>query len=349
MKILIIGDTHFRDNLSYADYVEDRRIPERNEILNFIIDHSNDCDCVVFMGDFFNSKNNSSETNRLAVNFLERFNDKDIYIIAGNHEKKGDGKTAMDFLAEVKKRNWNIYTKPKSVTISYLDASSLDASKSMKIDFLPYMLNSELGTETCEESTKKIVESLTGGDILFAHHAISGTTFNGIKTDTLKEVVLPKEVLEQRYKKLIAGHIHQDQIVDNTLITGSLFTDYVGEVEKFIFKIDDQFNIEKIKVPAREIHKVENPTVAKLMSLPANSIVKAIITDKEIDIDTLKATLKRFDAHLLIEDYASERTKMHIEEGAMSFEIESLLKLYSESKDVDLPKLLKGLQLIQNA
>ena len=73
MKILLIGDTHWKDNLSYADYISDGRVAEKKEILDFIIESSKDCDHIVFLGDFFNSKNNSSEVNRQAVEFLEKF------------------------------------------------------------------------------------------------------------------------------------------------------------------------------------------------------------------------------------------------------------------------------------
>jgi len=337
MKIGIIGDQHFKDNLSYADYIDDRRVAEKKEILDFIVDSFKDCKHVVFMGDNFNSKNNSSEVNREFIEFLERFGTKELYIISGNHEKKGDGKTAIDFIGEIKKTNWHIFTKPNSIEI-----------EEMKIDFLPYMLNSELEETTHEDATKKIVKELKGGDIMFTHHALTGTTFNGMKSELLREIVLPREKLEKKYKIIIAGHIHQPQNVGNTLVTGSLFTSEVNEIEKFIYKIDDKLELEKFKVPAREIHKIENPTETQLKKIPSNSIVKVIVKDKKIDVTKVEKNLKRFDAQLLIEDYPSTRKKMKIEKGAFDFSIEALLKLYSESKKVDYQKLKKGLELIND-
>jgi DNA repair exonuclease SbcCD nuclease subunit len=292
------------------------------------------------MGDNFNSKNNSSETNREFVKFIENFGRKEIYIISGNHEKKGDGKTAIDFLGEVKKSNWHIYTGPGTESFS-----------GVKLDFLPYMLNSELEVETTEEAVRVIMDDLEGGDILFTHHAISGTTFNGIKTESLHEVVLPKEELEQKYKFVVAGHIHTPQLVDNTLITGSLFTSDVGETEKFIYKIsvdNVKWDVEKLKVPCREIHKIENPSTEQLLSIPKSAIIKAIITNKTVDIEKLKEELSRFDASLIIEDYPDERIKAHIEDGAFDFNIETLLKLYADEKNVDYPKLLKALNIVNN-
>jgi len=349
MKIGIIGDQHFKDNLSYSDYIEDGRKAEKKKVLDFIVKSFEDCEHIVFMGDNFNSKNNSSETNREFVEFIERFEDKQVYIISGNHEKKGDGKTAIDFLKEVKKINWNIYTKQntKSFVFKHSEVGPSTLTQPLfKIDFLPYMLNSELGVETTGEAIEKIIKDLKGGDILFTHYSISGTTFNGIKTETLSEVVLPKKKLEKKYKLVVAGHIHAPQQYDNILITGSLFTDNVNEIEKFIYKIDENLNIEKLKVPCREIHKLTNPTEKQLSNIPKSSIIKVIITNKEVNIEKLKEQLSKFDASLIIEDYPNERVKAHIEEGAFDFNIESLLKLYAEEKKIDYSQLLKGLELI---
>jgi DNA repair exonuclease SbcCD nuclease subunit len=333
----VIGDLHMRDMLAYGDYLLDRRFEEKKEVLDFIVNSFEDCSHVVLMGDNFNSKNNSSETNRDFVEFIERLSQdkkRQIYIISGNHEKKGNGKTAIDFLKEIDRENWHIYTTPSSVDISGL-----------KIDFLPFMLKSELGVETNEEAANKMTKDLKGGDILFAHHAISGTVFRGVKVETFLEPVLSKEKLEKKYKLILAGHIHSPLDYGKTIITGSVFNQEVGETEKFIVKIKRNLEVEKIKLPGRGIHKLENPSKAQLDKLSKDSIVKVIVTDKKINIEELQQHLTRFDAHLLIEDYPSKRKKMHIE-GAFDFNIESLLLLYATEKGVDYQRLLRGLELI---
>lgn len=340
MKILCIGDVHAKDFLSYADYISDKRISEKQEILDFIVNQAKDCQHIVFLGDLFHSKNNSSETNRWVVEFLEKFGNKDIYIISGNHDKKGDGSTAIDFLREVNKKNWHIFTKPEVVC--------LEDPKTIKLDFLPYVLNSELKVENSEQATTKIMEEyLFNGDILFTHHNITGTVFNGISTDTLKGVVLPKEELEKKYKLIIAGDIHTPQQYGNVIITGSIFTSEVGEHEKFIWKIDSDMVVEKIKLPCRPIYKLVNPTEEQLDNVPNNAIVKVVVIDPKIDVEELRLKLVIFDASLLVEDYPSTRKKMKIDKNnAMDFSIESLLKLYSEAKNVDYQKLVHGLELL---
>ena len=335
-KILVIGDMHLKDHLGYSEYIEGGRQNEKDEVLELIVNQSRDCDYVVFLGDLFNSKNNSSEVNRQVVQFLERF-DTDIYIISGNHEKKGDGTTALDFLKEVTNKGWKIYSDIEKIKLF-----------GKEICFLPNMLNSELGVNNRDDAVEEILKRIGTGDILFAHHAISGTTFNGIKTEILSEVVLPKEVLEKNFKLVVGGHIHDPQEVGRTVIAGSSFTNQVGEVERFIWKINDDLSVEKINLPCREIHKIENPTIESLSKIKKDSIVKAILTKKGgMDIDDLKKELSKFDAYLLIENYPSKRKKAHIEEGAFDFSIEALLELYAKEKKVDAKLLLKGLELIK--
>jgi|3_EtaG_2_1085321.scaffolds.fasta_scaffold15365_4 DNA repair exonuclease SbcCD nuclease subunit len=336
----VIGDLHMRERLSYADHISDGRVAERKGVLDFIVKSFEDCKHIVLLGDIFHHKNNSSEVNREFVEFIERFGDKEIYMISGNHSKKGDGKTAIDFIREIKRDNWHVHTTPGSHTIK-------NGTESLKLDFLPNMLNSELEVETCEEATEKIMEELKGGDILFVHHAISGTTFNGIKTELLKEVVLSKEKLEEKYKAILAGHIHQPQQVDKVTVTGSVFTEIVGEIERFIWKIDSNLSMTQYMVPNRGILKIEGPTDKQIEAIKNNSIVKVVVTKKDTDIPKLKEALTKFDAALLIENYPNERKKAHVE-GAFDFSIEALLKLYSEEKEVDLKQLLKGLELIND-
>ena len=347
----VIGDAHFKDNLSYSEYISDGRVAEKKAVLDFIVESFKDCQHIVFMGDNFNAKNNSSETNREFVEFIERFGDKQLHILSGNHEKKGDGKTAIDFIREITRVNWHVYTEPARISTLHKGQNVGFSTQTKPIStftFLPYMLNSELGVETPAEATEKIMGEMKGGDIIFAHHMISGTVYNGLKTDNALEVVLPKEELENRYKLVVAGHIHGAQQVGRTWITGNLFTTQVGDVEKYIYKINDKLEVERLVVPCRQIHGLENPTVSKLESIPKSSILKVTITDKDIDIDALRYHLKEFDAYLLIQDYPNERKKVQVEDGAFDFSIEALLRLYAKEKDISEQKLFKGLQLINS-
>ncbi len=336
-KIGILGDMHFKDLLSYHEYVKDQRIPERKEILDFIVSSFYDCDTVIFMGDNFDRKNNSSEVIKDFVQFVERFNDKNIYVLAGNHEKKGDGKSAIDFMREINKPNWTIITTPQVGTIGKDD-----------VYFLPYMSRPELGVLNDTDGCKAILDKMIGGKYLFAHHAISDTFSNGnVSTNTFHEVILPKKELEDKFDIVVAGHIHKPQQDGKTVISGSVFTNEAGETEKFIWKIDTSNNtVEKIKLPGRGIYKLENPTIEKLSEIPLNSIVKVIITSKDIKAEEIKEYIKRFDTFIFLEKYPNERKKLHFDEGAIDFSINSLLSMYSAEKGIPLDKLTRGMELI---
>jgi DNA repair exonuclease SbcCD nuclease subunit len=212
------------------------------------------------------------------------------------------------------------------------------------------MLKSELGAETNEEGTKLMMKNLSGGDILFMHHAMKGFMANGIKTDTFGEPLFSQIALEKLYKLVVAGHVHDPQVKGRTIITGSVFKEIIGETEKFIWKINPEDGLfEKIALPGRPIIKVWGDDIAeKLRTTPQNSIVKTVVTSKSVDIEDLKKKLKKFDASLLIEDYPNTRVKAHIKNGAFDFSIETLLKLYSEERKVDYQRLLNGLFLIKN-
>jgi DNA repair exonuclease SbcCD nuclease subunit len=325
-----------KEYLSYSDYILDKRCKEKKDVLNFIVSESKDCDSVVLMGDNFDHRNNSSEVVRDFVSFVESLGDKDIYILSGNHEKRGNGSTAIDFMREVNKPNWHIITTPVTEVLI----------NNLKVDFVPYMLRSELGSKSEEESTKQIMEFLGGGNILFHHHIVEGHSM-GIPNELLKEIVLPEKELLKKYNLVVGGHIHKPEYNNNVVVTGSVFNNQVGEQGKFIWKIDESLNVEQIPLPGRKIYSFIDPSIEDLTKLDKNSIIKVTVTKKEIDLDNFRKVLSKFDAHLLIEQYPNKRTKVHFEEGALDIDTKTLLNIYAKEKGIDISKLIKGFDLIK--
>lgn len=336
----VIGDLHFRDKLGYAEYVEDGRIPEEQEVLDFIVKNLEDCSSVVFMGDQLNSRTNSPHVIKKFVEFLERFDDKKLFIIKGNHEAFGDGRSAIDFLKEIKGKKWTIISDDILTVGSHV--------------FCPYFTKSELEAKDNKDALSKVMKKLKDapGDILFVHHAISDSLSAGVSVNLFPEVVLPKKKLQTMYKLVVGGHIHSPQEAGGVVVTGSVFNNEVGETEKFIWKITDKtLKVEQIKLPGRPIYKLENPTVDDIAKLEKHSIVKAVLT-KETDKDEIKKLsdeLKKFDAHMLLEQIPSKRKKIHLEEGAnmLEFSIEELLEVYAKEKKVDINKLKQAFELIK--
>lgn len=344
MKLLIIGDQHFRLILSYGNSFKDGRQTEWKIIKNKIIKSSKECDAVFLLGDNFNYKNNPSSIIKEFIEFINAFGEKEIYIISGNHERYGK-ETALDFLQKINKPNLHVFTEFTKISIK------LD--KNITAAFLPYMTPGTLETENIEEATKKIIKELPSADILFHHHAVSGVKLTAGTSELLNEIVLPKEKIEKKYKWIVGGHIHQHQFLSKkTLVTGNIFTQEVGEYEKFIFILDTKKEeFKSISLPVRGIYKVEvkkDDYKKILKKIPDNSIVKCYIIEKGIDLDDMKQNLERFDASVLIEKYPNFRTKVKLDEtGVLDLSLHSLLKIYSEEKKISYNELKQALELIQ--
>ena len=115
MKICIVGDPHFRFQLPYSTALEDGRRSEWEAVKDKIVETAEKCDAVILMGDCFNSKHNHSTVNTEFVNFLHRFGNKEIYILAGNHERYGH-QTGLDFIKEMKNPLWHVFTEEHVIT-----------------------------------------------------------------------------------------------------------------------------------------------------------------------------------------------------------------------------------------
>lgn len=336
--LLICGDFHAKERLGYSEYIKDGREAEKKEIKDFILAQGKNCEGIVFLGDQFHLKNNPSSVIRDFVEFVEAFGDKQIYVIAGNHEKFGDGKSAIDFMREVKKPNWHIITSEVVVIDGMV--------------FCPYFYKGELGVRSVKAATTKLMKMLPPGRILFAHHAVSDMKFNGQDTNILQEIVLPKKIVKEKYELTVFGHIHEPGQSGNVLQAGSVFNNEIGEEGKNVYRIRIGENVEEvetIKLPGRKIIKLENPSEKDLDGLKG-SIVKIIFTKpvSRKKILELKEILpSKCDAYIIVERIPNkEREKVH-EDSMMSMSIEDLLKIYAKEKEIDPEKLLTGFKLIQ--
>ena len=343
----VIGDLHLSPSLGYADYIKDGRKEEKQEILDFIVSSFDKCSSIVLLGDLLNSITNSPQVLRELTNFIERFTKKNIYIIAGNHEKKSSGDTALDYLSEIKNPLWHIITK---------DATKLQIG-AISTTFLPFLTKPELEAKDNEEALVKIMEKLEPADILFHHNTMS---YNGkivglpLDINLLPEPILPIDKLLKKYKLVIGGHVHNSTIIkENAIVSGSIFNNSINEKQKYIWKIsEDTLAVEQIKLPGRAIYGITDPKNDDIINIPTNSIVKITLTKKRTvdEIEELKAKLKRFDAFILIERIPKVKKKMHYGKGEaiMNFDVNELLRLYGEEKKVDIDLLNHGFELINN-
>lgn len=335
MKSLIVGDLHLRERLPYADYIKDGRKSEKKKILDFIHSLSKDCDRVIFLGDQLNGRNNHSEVIKEFVQYLERF-DQEVFMIAGNHEKTGDGKSAIDFLKEVKNKKWHIITN--------------EVVKIGPDVFCPYFYKGELGAENHKLGTATLLPMLPPGENLFIHHAISGYNFKNIDTDSLNEIVLPKDELSKNYEKIFCGHIHlpSDNSDDKIVYAGSIFGSEVNEGEKFVYTVEDG-KVKRHALPGRKIVRLDNPTIPDFEAFDEKTIMKAILTEKPGDelLEEIKNKLASFDGSILVEDYKTERKIIKFVDGELDLNIMNLMRVYAEEKKIDFDKLQAGYDLIK--
>lgn len=349
MKILVVGDAHFRLDLPYAQLFKDRRRGEWEQVKKTIQDAAKGCDVVVMVGDVLNLRHNHSSVIQEFVHFLDGFGDKQVYILSGNHEVFESTKTAIDFLHHAKKDNWHIITPPAMLQVPDIGGGHSAA-------FLPYMTNGALGVEDSKSATKEIMTMLKPADFLFHHHAMSGTKSLDSTTDLFDEAVLPKDQLAKKFGMVFGGHIHEPSRDGNVTVTGSLFTNSIGEDKRSVWRVDAETReVEEIPLPVRPIYGIEvmnistNELIADLAKLNHRSIIKLINHDKKIDIEKLKAELDTFDAHILIEDYPNERTKAHVKDGASNdLSVPGLLKTYAKARGVDEKDLLTAFEMIRS-
>jgi len=337
MRILIVGDQHFRNQLPYAQAEADGRKSEWSAVITAIHTASRTCDAVVLLGDNLNSRHNHSSVLAEFVEFLDGFGEKEIHILAGNHERYGK-ETAIDFLKGVRPE-WKIYTEPRVTIIGSIPAM-----------MFPFMSPASLNASSVTEARDIALKMALPAHYLFHQHIVEGTTVGGALLEDIPEIVFPKTI-EGRYKKIFGGHIHDPQIVsDKICVTGNIFTEQTGNTEKYIYVLDtDTDKAERIALPVKPIKKVEFPAT-DITTLVPETIYKCVVNDKAlhgVGVDGIKANLEsRGIAHVIVEQYESERARTTEPVGDLDLSLPNLLKVYSEVKKVPYEQIQRALDFV---
>lgn len=341
IKIGLVGDTHLKDRLGYADYVSDKRIPERQAVLDQIADLFKGYDMVVLMGDNFDSRNNSSETIKDFVKFAQSIK-APLAILAGNHEKSGNGKSALDFIEELDNDWVTAIRGPKMVDV-----------KGIHLVLLPYMSRTEMKCQDNRSAAQAIQGSLPEGDILLAHQAFTGYGFKGVLTDDFNEPVLDKAWLAERYEKVAIGHVHEGGNNGKFLVTGSVFCNEVGDEEKSVWTllVDEKTRATEVVahvLDQRGVRKIKDPEPKDIENLtPADWIIKAEITKRGTDVESVKRMLRPFAGSIVVERYPNERMTVKTDSDILDYSVENMLKMYAEAKNLNPDILLTGYALIR--
>lgn len=335
MKALFVGDMHFRQTWHHGQDFEDGRRDERLQIEDAIVAAAEPCDVVILGGDVLDARDNPSSVIKSLVHFLEKFGDKKIYLMGGNHDSDTSGKCALDFIRELSNKNWEVVH----------DDIIGHADHGKRIAMIPYFRRQQLGVETDEGVVHAIMQRLDSPmgppDVVILHHAIAGTkTATGMMTDTFQEPAFAAEDLLKRAKRVLGCHIHLPADHGRLQIVGSVMNQDVGETEdKRVLRWDSTTDeMESIVLPGRKLMKLVNPTAKQLAGIKDyNGLVK-IVSDGPIEVPPGLA-----EKVIVVEMPKSDRKKVTMTDD---FSPQNLLKIYAEARDVPLDKLLKGWALI---
>ena len=335
MPIGIIGDMHYVETLPYAEAFNDGRQGEWSRMESAIRDYVKGCSDVIFLGDQFDAKNNPSEVITKFTKFLESLEGSpEVHILAGNHEKRANGTSALDYLRHVKNPKWHVYT----------DVTQVAMANGKTATFLPYMFRQEFSARDDAELTKMILELpwMEKGDYLFTHHALSGTFCDGGLVDLFHEAILPRKILEERFWRIFAGHIHTPYEYGKTVVVGSTFTACVGEAKKYVWQLDADNELTRIALPVLPIKKVMWDGVAEKPVVEENCITKVFCVSGS---DSRWVPIEK--EGVVRETYQVEQRRgMHEVEDLEALDIPKLLKLYAQAQKKEIGSLVKSLDLL---
>ena len=339
-KLLLVGDMHHMENYGHADKFPDRRLDERKGIEDAIVKASEGCDGVVLMGDIFNSRNNTSVTIRHFTEFLERFACT-VYLISGNHSSDAAGNTAIDYLLEIKGKNWVVFPTKVS-TVEFEDGT--------KFTLVPYQRPSwHQGIENTEQLVEAVLSQIPeGNDFVAIHHCLQGTkTESGQSVDEFHEAIFPTDRLLAKSKRVFGSHIHLAQRKgDNVFVVGAVMNNDVGEdKDKRVIVYDTVADtVESITLPGRKLTKLVNPAEAEIDAVTEKypdgypGLIR-IVSEKEMKVPEGLAEAVVFQ-HMP----KDERRKSS--EDVTDYSMESLLATYAKARSIDLDELMAGYKLI---
>jgi len=313
------------------DLFSDQRLTERSEIEDAIVRASEGCEIVLLNGDVFDVRNPPAEVIKHFTNFLERLGDKIVVLNSGNHENTAGGASALDFIREIKGKNWIVVNGKPTVVAE-------------GICVVPYVRRAQYDVETDAELVEKVLEQIPYGlKAIYIHHCVSGTKANfGLPVDLMHEAIFPREELLKHAEYVFSGHIHTRQDDGNVSVIGSVMNMSLGETETKRVLVFDTVTGERtsIDLPGRKLCKLVNPSAEEMEEAAATMDYVKIVSDIPVVVpESLNGK------SCVVETPKSDRKK--VEEIGEDFSVPSLLKVYSKSREVDLNRLMAGYGVIK--
>lgn len=333
----VISDLHLKENMPYSHAVPDGRRAEKAEVMAEVNRILKECGHVVLLGDMLDSRNNPSSVVREFTAFMENLGKRQVYLVAGNHERLSDGSTALDYLKELGDRpNWHLITDVETLRIDNLNCV-----------FMPFKLNTSTEMDICRD---RLLDEAGRGDILFTHHSVSDIQLHGGLTDDFRsEPVLPRTTLEQRFKLVVGGHIHIPQTAGKTWVVGGVFTSESGEALKRVLTINTgTLEVSSHKLPVHPIISLTDPDSD---SLPDKAICHITVTEDYskdlIRMCRLNDTLPTLYGYRLTVMKNRARRMSDAVPGFETMPMERMLEEYAKAKKIDFSLLKEAWELIR--
>lgn len=334
MRILFVGDMHFRLTWPHAELFADRRVEERKMMEEAVLDAAKDSDGVVLLGDVLDAKENHPNVLRDLAVFLNMLVEScpTVAILGGNHDGYQDGTSALDVYRETMVSDVEfVVSEPKTVIWN-----------EVVMHLIPFMHRQRTGSADNAEAAGRLVDGIPlGTRIVAAHHAFSGTKgYFGVSVDDFPEIVLPAGDCLAKAKHLVGGHIHVPSDNGNVHVVGSLMNHAFGEdVTHRLMRYDSETDsFEVIPIPGRVFPKVINPSEDTLKSLKdIHGAVKVVLTEGGSLPEWFLPEAKVVDT---IPETVSD------EQGnSEDLSLTNLLKAYAEAKGIDYGILERGMNL----
>lgn len=273
MKVLCIGDTHFKtDNIKESyDFI--------SKLENYI--KNNDVDYIIAMGDILD-KHEIVHTPALNValdffKMLIKYKPNRVFVLVGNHDYTNNTNFLTDNHWMNSLKEWGSLTVVDKVINVNLGEYQTTLS--------PYVPDGKFVTAL------NTVKDWDQSRVIFGHQLLNGCKMGAIVAEDVEEWL-------SEYPLLVSGHIHNKQrIKDNLYYTGSSMQHAFGESEdKTLALLDlDTLNIEEIDLglfTKRIIYIDSSEIDAKLSKLTPkpNEQIKLVVSGDEDFIKQYKKT-----------------------------------------------------------
>lgn len=244
MKILAIGDTHFKpDNVieSY-DFIK--------KLENYISNNIENIDIIVVLGDILHTHEKVfTQALNVALDFFKmliKYKSKNVFVLVGNHDMTSN----TNFLND---SHWMNSLKAWG-TLTIIDKTFKHILNNNEFIVLcPYVPDGRF------IEALNTVKDWKEARIIFGHQSINGGKMGAIYVENVEE-------WDKKFPLLVSGHLHEKQWVNNNVY-------YVGSSQQHAFGEGEDKTIALINTKTLKVEEIDlELTTKKIIYLDSNDL-----------------------------------------------------------------------------